>query len=191
MHPPPGIFLVNADLNAQNIATLQSQLYINDTMTDTEFNARVAIDPNYPANIHSQYMRILVIQKDFHDLTNRTLADVVIFVKQGLATILKNNFGPPGLSLPIARLTIFALLRAVGSHDVAILPQNAPSPCGCGQPSCSCGVFCSCGNSCNCGCPCNCSGLRGIFAIEAEDTSGVHCPNTDNECHNEDFINRK
>lgn len=190
MHPPPAIFFVNADLNAKSTSTLQSQLYINDTMSDTEFDARVAADPNYPTWIHLNDLRILVIRKDFHDLTNRTLADVVIFVKQGMATILKNNFGPPGLSLPIERINMYELLREVGSPNVAILPQNPPSPCGC-KCSCNCGVFCSCGPPSNCGCECPRSGLGGIFAIEAKDTSGVHEPNCDNECNNIDFINRK
>lgn len=172
MQPPPVIFFVNADLNDKSVSTLQTQLYINDTMTDAEFDARVAADPNYPAIVHLQDLRILVIRKDFHDLTNRTLADVVIFVKQGLATILKNNFGPPGLSLPIERLNMYALLRAVGSPNVAILPQNPPPPTD------------------NSGLPFE-SGLRGIFAIEAKDSSGVYQANPDNEFNNPDFINRK
>lgn len=189
MQLPSGVIFVNADLNAISLSTLQTQLYINDTMTGAEFDARVAADPNYPTIVHLQDIRILVVRPDFHDLTNRTLADVVIFVKQGLATILKNNFGPPTLALNIQRFTIYDLLRAVGSAEVAILPQNPPPPCGCGH-NCNCGVFCSCGNGCNCGCPCN-PGVRGIFAIESRDTSGVYEANTDNECHNEDFIHRK
>jgi hypothetical protein len=175
MQPPAAIFFVNSDLNATSLSNLQSQLYINDTMTDTEFDARTTADPNYPSTIHLQKLRVLVIRKDFRDLTNRALADVVVFVKQGMATILKNNFGPPGLSLPTERLNMYALLRAVGSPNVAILPQPSAPPTACG---------CSC--NCNCG-----SGLRGIFAIEARDTSGVQDSNPDNECNNSDFINRK
>lgn len=174
MQPPPAIIFVNADLNATSLSTLQTQLYINDTMSDTEFDARVNVDPNYPTNIHLQGLRILVVRKDFHDLTNRALADVVIFVKQGLATILKNNLGPPGLALPIGRLTIFALLRAVGSAFVAILPgiENV-EPEQDDEATENFGV-----------------GLGGIFAIEAKDASTVHQDDPD-EDDNLDFINRK
>lgn len=122
MAPPSSIFFVNADINSAIQATLVSQLQINETMTDTEFDARVVADPNYPNNVHGQGLRILVIRQNFRDFTNRDLADVVIFVKQGLACVEKNNFGPPGLTLSVQRLTIYDLLRSVGSSRVVILP---------------------------------------------------------------------
>jgi len=176
MQPPPAIIFVNSDIDAINTLTLQRQLYINDTMTDIEFDARVAVDPNYPTNVHLQGLRILVIRQDFHNLTNRTLADVVIFVKQGMATVLQNNFGPPVLSLPILRFNLFDLLRFNGSPFVAILPQNLPPPISCND--------CACDSS-------STTTFQGIFAIEARDSSGVHCANPDAEFNNPNFINRK
>src|ERR1700677_1060385 len=80
------------------------QLQINETIWFHEFNARVAADPNYPAVIHLNRLRILVILKDFQDTTNRELFDVVMFVKQGVASIMQCKFGPPGYSLDIQRL---------------------------------------------------------------------------------------
>ncbi len=172
---PPAIIFVNGntdgyghtygDLDSVGKATLESQLYIDETMTGEEFDARVIVDPNYPTIVHLWKQRILVIRPDFRDYTNRELADVVIFVKQGLATIEKNNFGPPGLSLPLQRLEIHQLLRYNRSEYVVNLP--APSVYPFPRP------------------------LGGIFALQSADTSGVHEPNIDNEYNNEDFINRK
>lgn len=173
MQLPSAIIFVNADLNDGIRNSLISQLEITENMTGQEFDARVTVDPNYPTNIHANHLRILVIRDSFHDLTNRNLADIVMFVKQGLASIEKNNFGPPGLTLPVQRINIYDLLRYNGSSEVKIYPQNPPPPrCCCTPPTCCCG-------------------LGGIFAIEARDTSGVHCPNPDNIYNNPDFIHRK
>jgi hypothetical protein len=172
---PPSIIFVNGntdgygytygDFDSVGKATLESQLYIDETMTGDEFDARVAADPNYPTIIHLWKRRILVIRPDFSDYTNREYADVVIFVKQGLATIEKNNFGPPGLSVSIQRLEIHQLLRYNQSEYVVNLPVPSAYPFS--------------------------RTLGGIFAIQSSDTSGVQDPNTDNESNNEDFINRR
>lgn len=173
MQLPPAIIFINADINDGIKATLMSQLSIEEAMTDTEFDARVAVDPNYPYNVRTQGYRILVIRKTFQDYTNRELADIVMFLSHGQATIEYMKNGPPKLSLPIDKINIYELLRFVKSKYVKILPTPAPRPC------CCCDT---------CGCKC---GLGGIFAIEAIDSSGVHCANCDNEAHNEAFINRK
>ena len=118
----PSLF-IGAEPTTDELTKIQGQLYIDDTMTKQEFDARVAVDPNYPAIIHSQYLRILVILDNFHDLINRNLADVVMFVKQGIASIEKNNFGKPGLSLDLQRLNIYELLRYNKSPNVVIIPD--------------------------------------------------------------------
>ena len=177
MQLPPAIIFVNADLNDPLKATLQKQLYINQTITDTQFDEVVAIDPTFPDQIHLNGARVLVIRENFMDRTNFELADVVIFVKQGLASISKNNLGPPTLTLPIERLNIYALLRGNNSQYVVILPEF---PCG---PKYACGCYCHQRQN----------GFRGIIGIEwyANDTTGVHRPNCDNIYNNPDFINRK
>lgn len=174
---PAAIFFINADINDGIRTTLQSQLYIDDTMDGYEFDDRVAADPNYPDIIHSSGIRILVIRPNFRDYTNRNLADVVMFVSHGLAAIEKNNFGPPGLTLDIQRISPYELLRYNGSNQVVILPQN------CGPPH-------ACGHGCCCY-PGGCCRLGGIVVLEGADSSGVHCPNCDNEYNNPAFINRK
>lgn len=144
---------------------LMMQLYINEFMTDKEFDARVVADPNYPTIVHLQGKRILVARADFRDYTNRDLADLVLFYSHGLATVEKTKYGPPGLTLPVDRINIYELLRDVGSKYVVILPVTATRP-----PHC---------------------GIGGIVVDELADSSGVHDANLDNEYNNPDFINRK
>lgn len=213
---PPAIFFINGDINypptppygvgvdpkaPTNILTkLQIQLRINDTMTKDEFDARVNIDPNYPTIVHLQGLRILVIAPKYNDgytymnLPNMEFADVVMFLHQGLADIEFNRFGPPGQSYEIDRINMYALLRAVGSPNVVILPFFTMPTCG----SCKYPFYCDrchtfsgirtcggCGGGCQCGCSC------GLYDNQGIKSSGIHAPNCDNEYHNQDFINRK
>jgi hypothetical protein len=185
MSLPPAIIFINADINNTTQNTLVSQLYVNETMAFSEFNARMTVDPNYATTVHLQGFRILVILPTFRDVTNRNAADVVLFYNQGQVTVEKNNFGPPGLSLPIARLNIYELLRYNNSPYVVILPTTVT------QPPCSGdnGGF-PFGTSTKPRTP-NHPGIGGIVADQIADTSGVYCANPDNEYNNPDFINRK
>lgn len=110
---PPGIIFVNDDLNDILKQKIMSQLLIQEAISGTEFDARVVADPNYPTIVRLQNIRLLVI-RSFRETTNRDLADVVIFVKAGLAAIEKNNFGPPGLTFPVETFHIYQLLRENG-----------------------------------------------------------------------------
>jgi len=177
MQLPPAIIFINSDLNDTSKATLRSQLYINQIITGKQFDDVVAIDPTFPDQIHLNGARVLVIRDEFYPYPNYNLADVVVFLKQRLATVEKNNLGPPKLTLSLDRLNIYALLRGANSQYVTILPQL---PCG---PRLNCGCFCHQ----------HCNGFRGIIGIEwyANDTTGVHCKNPDNIFNNQAFINRK
>lgn len=183
---PAAIIFVNADINSEVQSTLVSQLFINDTMSFDEFNARVASDPNYPTNIHLQNLRILVILTTLQDLTNRTLADVVLFYNQGQVTVEKNNFGPPGLSRDFSRINIYDLLRYNGSPNVVILPFDITA----GGPEHGNYKKFPFGTPSH---PTNprFPGPGGIVADQLADTSGVYAPNPDNEYNNPDFIKRK
>lgn len=220
---PPAIFFINGDITypstskvvfpgtnpkASELTTLQTQLFIDDTMTKAEFDARVAVDPNYPTIVHLQGLRILVIVPSYQDgyatypphfnphinIPNMQYADVVIFLHQGLADVEFNRFGPPCHSFEIQRLTMYELLRAVNSPDVVILPFSALPHCN----SCNYPFFCDrchtfsgiriC-NSCGCGCQCGCG--TGLIDNQGIKQGIIHAPNCDNEYHNPDFINRK
>jgi hypothetical protein len=222
---PPAIFFINGDitypaaayyvgaqpnipssyigLNSE-LATLQTQLFIDDTMTKAEFDARVVADPNYPTIIHLRGLRILVILPTFQDGVNRELADVVMFLHQGQADVEYNRFrhddddddpngfgSPPCHSFEIQRLTMYELLRSVESPNVVILPFGAMAHCN----SCNYPYYCDrchtfsgiricggCQDDCKCGC--------GLIDNQGLVSSPVHLPNCDNEAHNEDFRNR-
>ena len=90
-------------------------------MTGAEFDARFAADPNYPTIVHNNNLVILVF-RDFSDLTNRSIADAAIFIKAGLATVEAGNFGPGCLTLPVARLTLHELLK--GTVPIATFTPN-------------------------------------------------------------------
>lgn len=106
---PPGIIFINEDLNDTLKTKIKSQLWIHESMTGSEFDARVAADPNYPDIVRLTNTRILVI-RDLHDHTNREIADVVIFVKAGLAAIEINKIGPPGGTYSVEKFTIYDLI---------------------------------------------------------------------------------
>lgn len=187
------IAFINAEINNNVRATLQSQLYLTEIISDTEFDARVVADPSYPFQIHANGLRIMVVRQNFRDLTNRSLADVVMFYSHGLINIECNKYGPPKLALPIFKLNIWELLRGAGSDLVTTLPASrpcSPRPCSssCQQPT----DISNLGFPFNCGCLPPNHGLGGIVWEElmATDASGVHLPNCDNIFNNKDFINR-
>jgi len=164
MNLPPAIIFINGDFNSLTQTTIATQLHLNEVITKTEFDARIFVDPNYPQNIALNFLRILVVLPSFQDTVNRELADIVLFFKQGMVSVERSRFGPPGLSLPIQRINIYDLLRDVGSSSVTILPITATS-----SPR----------------------SLWGIVVDQLADSSGVHDPNPDNIYNNKDFINRK
>ena len=186
---PPDVFIGSQPNNPSSYITssselnnLQTQLFIDDTMTKKEFDARIIADPNYPTVVHLQGIRILVILPTFHDLVNRHFADVVMFLHQGLADIETNKFRCPGQSYQIQRLNVYEILRAEHSHDVIELPfgiggnccNTCHSPLYCDECHTFSGIRICRECSCECKCWCN-----------------IHAPNKDNEAHNYDFIHRK
>lgn len=210
---PPAIFFINGDIDypptpplfpgtnpSSMLQTIQTQLYIDDTMTKEEFDLRVEADPNYPTIVHLQGLRILVIVPAYNDgyaymnVPNIGYADVVMFVHQGLADIEKNNFGPPGQNYEIQRMNMYSLLRAVDSPNIVILPFGALPHCN----SCDYPFFCDrchtfsgiriC-KSCGCGCQCGCT--SGLVDNQGIKNGIIHAPNCDNEYHNRNFIDRK
>ncbi len=210
---PPAIFFINGDITyppqppffpgtsaSSELQTIQTQLFIDDTMTKAEFDARVAVDPNYPTIVHLQGLRILVIVPLYNDgytymnIPNIQYADVVMFLHQGLADIEYNRFGPPGQSYEIQRMNMYSILRAANSPNVVILPFSAWAGC----DACDYPFFCDgchtfsgmricqgCGGGCQCGC------TTGLVDNQGVRVGIVYAPNCDNEYHNPDFINRK
>lgn len=169
MNLPGAIIFINPDINMAIQEKLTIQLSISEVITGDEFDTRVINDPNYPIIAHLNNLRILVIRNNLSDQSRNNLADLVLFIKNGLATVLKNNYGPPTLAMQYERLNIFNLFANL---------KNITFSC----------------RKCKCGCRCNCfkhlpSSLQNML-INYFDISGVHDANCDNIYNNEDFLNR-
>jgi hypothetical protein len=116
--------------NPSAISRLALQLEINEIMSFHEFNARVAVDPNYPNIVHLMDLRILVVLHNFRDQTNRHLADIVIFLKAGLAAVERCKNGSPGFTIPAEIINIFNLIYGAKHMSGAsvCLPCCVPVP---------------------------------------------------------------
>lgn len=98
---PSAIIFINNDLVPQVKQYIITQLHINEAIDGYVFDDRVAANPNYPTLIKSLNLRLMVI-RPFNDYTNRELADVAVFAKNGMLSVEKNNFGPPIRQMKIA-----------------------------------------------------------------------------------------
>lgn len=114
--PHAAIIFINNDLSASAQAHLVRQLFITDVMDGYTFDVFFNDDSTdgYADGYGQETFakrRVLVIRSfvDRGTVDTWTLADVVIFVKQGLAAVETNKFGPPGLTLPVLKLTWGAL----------------------------------------------------------------------------------
>lgn len=97
--PPNAILYVNKDISPSVIFHLKRQLFLTDVIEDGYvFDANVSSDPNYLQSLRATNQRVMVLRDDFATRgTNPywTSADVVMFVKQGIAAIECNKFGSP------------------------------------------------------------------------------------------------
>lgn len=104
MTTPSAILFVNNDLTPSTQNMLVRQLYITEVLTGDQFDQHVMNDSTYISNIYLSNKRILVI-RTFEDQTNRDLADLAIFIKNGLATVEDKKVGPHTITYPIVNLT--------------------------------------------------------------------------------------
>lgn len=100
---PGAIIFVNDDLNDQVKEHLIKQLHINAVFDGYVFDQIIEADELYPQKIRQLQRRVMVI-RSMQELENREIPDVVIFFKHGLASVLKNNFGPPGITVPALKI---------------------------------------------------------------------------------------
>lgn len=106
------IIVVNNDLVEQIRGVISRQLYIDETLTGEEFDARVAYDPTYPGIVHLTNQRILVI-RSHAETFDRGIVDFVLFIKNGLAAVETSKYGPPGLTLSLDKLYLSRLFLNV------------------------------------------------------------------------------
>lgn len=108
-NPPAGIIFVNSDISDSARDTLVRQLLIDNVQDGYVFDDNVNANPNYVADVKRSNLRVLVL-RTFAEFVNRanvptwTQADVVLFVKQGLAYAEINKFGPPGISILVLKI---------------------------------------------------------------------------------------
>ncbi|KKN70841.1 hypothetical protein LCGC14_0427330 [marine sediment metagenome] len=101
---PAGVIFVNDDLVPGVQSVLAKQLHISEIIDGYTFDQRIIASPNYVNVVKQLDLRILVV-RSLEELTNRALADVVLFVTHGQASVLNNKFGPPGITSAVTRLT--------------------------------------------------------------------------------------
>lgn len=101
---PPAIIFVNDDLVTQVRNHLVKQLHINAIYDGYAFDGYIETNPAFVNSVYTSNMRIMVI-RPFTELTNRSVADIVIFVKAGLASVLDNKFGLPSATHEVVDLT--------------------------------------------------------------------------------------
>lgn len=101
---PAGVVFVNADLTTNVQTVLVKQLQISEVTDGYSFDTVVASNSEYVNGLKRLNYRLLVV-RSFEETTNRNLADVVIFVSHGLASVLMNKFGPHGITFPVSRLS--------------------------------------------------------------------------------------
>lgn len=201
----PAIIFINSNFNAEELLTLQTQLFISDTISKFEFDLRIEKIPSYPKTIYLQKLRLLVILESLQDFKNRELANLVLYSHYGQLDILKNDFGTPGFSISFERVTLRQLFK--GKNDCCFIPFEAfedrdgycrnkeifhidgyhkeeeffHRDCGCEQQWCDkCHVFSGLKKNDCCSCECRNGG-----------GNEIHKPNCENELNNIPFLNRK
>lgn len=101
---PTAIIFVNNDLTPSVSNMLVKQLYIDEVIDGYVFDQRIESDGYYLGTIAQSQKRLMVV-RSFTELENRSVADVVIFVKNGMAAVETKKVGPPGLTFKILNLT--------------------------------------------------------------------------------------
>jgi hypothetical protein len=105
-----GVVFVNNDLSGSVQEKLISQLFIDILLTGDEFDANVAdgyTDGYYLAQVKANNQRVMVIRPFDNNgipnnIPNRALADVILFVKNGLASVLTQEGHKP--SVPVVNI---------------------------------------------------------------------------------------
>lgn len=110
---PSAIIVANNDLTDNVKNMLVRQLSIDEVLDGYTFDSLVDGYTGYDGydgyisyieNVKKQNKRILVV-RSYQDNFDRSLTDVNIFVKLGMAHVLHNKIGPHGITYRIVNLT--------------------------------------------------------------------------------------
>ncbi|MCK9567352.1 hypothetical protein M0R72_00195 [Candidatus Pacearchaeota archaeon] len=131
---PGAIVMVNNDLSSSVQNRLQIQLHIDETITGQELDLRIAADPNYPQSIRAMRQRVLVM-RDFRETANRTVMDVVIFVRESMVYVECNCFGPTGKTFVLKDI----YWGQLGIYETNLDRTCQTDGCECTSPVVNCG----------------------------------------------------
>lgn len=102
------IIFTNQDISQQVLSVLQTQLFITETISLSELLVRNT--GNYIRDYKLANKRMLVTCDFWSPREHFELADVVIFIKSGLAYIEKDNFGPTEKTYNVKDLQLSQLI---------------------------------------------------------------------------------
>lgn len=133
---PGAIVMINHDISQSMQAQLETQLHISETISSQEFSLRFAADQNYPGNVRILSQRLLVIQDFSQRNDSSTIAiveemDIVLFIKNGLASVEKNCFCQPGQTIAVKDIN----WGAICIHDTNLNRRCNSSTCCCNASS--------------------------------------------------------
>lgn len=109
---PPAIIVVNNDLTSNVLSMLVKQLFIDEVYDGYAFDGYVAnyedgyVDGylSYSASVKKNNKRVLV-KRSYQDSFDRSLFDIAIFIKLGMAHVLQNKIGPHSITYRVVNLT--------------------------------------------------------------------------------------
>ncbi len=101
---PSALILINNDLTDQVVEFTSKQLFLTQILDGYGFENVLSSDPEFIANIKRKNERVAILasHQEFRD--NRDMFDLVLFFKNGLASVEQNKFGPPCFTFPITKL---------------------------------------------------------------------------------------
>jgi hypothetical protein len=114
---PPFVMFVNNDLSDQVKSVFVRQFYLSEIMTGAQFDGYVASIDGYVQTLYIDGYRVMV-ERDLSDHTNRQLANITVFYKNGLLSVLKDGYGPPTLELPLDRVSFTNLINQLKYNPV-------------------------------------------------------------------------
>jgi len=110
---PSAIIFINETISNSVKDVLIKQLFITESITGDEFDNRLLSDPNYVDIVHLNNKRILVLRSFIEPIPNNFNADIIMFIKNGLASIISNKIGPYGYTTSIQSIYLFDLMNNV------------------------------------------------------------------------------
>ena len=107
--PLSGIVFVNNDLSGNVQEKLINQMFIDLLLTGEEFDAKIDgyVDGYFLDSIKANNQRVMVVRSYLkndipNNIPNRELADIILFVKSGLANVVTKEGHKP--TLPVVNL---------------------------------------------------------------------------------------